>query len=273
MNNKGNQYHEKLREGSLPHFFCPGCGCGQVMSYFLRAADHVDLDFDNLVAIGGVGCTARIPVYLDADALHGVHGRVLPWATGIKLHKPELDVVVFAGDGGVAAIGGNHFIQAARRNLNVTVIVVNNLNFAMTGGQVSPTTPKGLTTSTTPSGNVEPSFDLNKLAEAAGASYISRWNTANSAQAISSMEEALEHEGFSLVEIISQCPTHFGRYALGTGSPTEVVQWIDDRSVTKQEAENMSDKELEDYFVVGNLLKRSRPTFEGNVIKNIEGCK
>jgi len=270
MSKQKNPYHEKLREGSLPHFFCPGCGCGQVMSYFLRAADHVGMDFDNLVAVGGVGCTARIPVYLDADALHGVHGRVLPWATGIKAHKPDLDVVVFAGDGGVAAIGGNHFIQAARRNLDVTVIVVNNLNFAMTGGQVSPSTPEGMNTSTTPSGNLEPSFKLDKLAEAAGASYISRWNTDRSSLAIESIEEALNHKGFSLVEIISQCPTHFGRYALGTGSATEVVQWIEDRSVTIKEAEDLTDEEIKDRFVIGNFVKRERSTFESNLLTQVE---
>ena len=273
MSNHKNLYHDKLREGSLPHFFCSGCGCGQVMNYFLRAANNVGLDFDNLVAIGGVGCTARIPVYIDADALHGVHGRVLPWATGIKMHKPELDVVVFAGDGGIAAIGGNHFIQAARRNLDVTVIVVNNLNFAMTGGQVSPSTPEGMTTSTTPSGNIEPSFKLDKLAEAAGASYISRWTTASMTQAIKSMEDALKHEGFSLVEIISQCPTHFGRYGLGTGDPKKVIQWIEEKSLNQKKAEKMSEEELSDRFVLGNFVDRARPTFSGNLLNQKEDCQ
>ena len=121
------------------HRLCPGCGAAQVLNYFVRAAHEIQLDFDKLVAIGGVGCAARIPVYLDAEVLHGVHGRTLPWATGIKLHNPELKVVIFAGDGDAAAIGGNHLIQAARRNLDVTMLVINNLNFGMTGGQAAPT--------------------------------------------------------------------------------------------------------------------------------------
>lgn len=273
MSEKINPVRKYLREGSLPHFFCPGCGCGQIMGYFLQAADQIGLDFDNLVAIGGVGCTARIPVYLKADALHGVHGRTLPWATGIKLHKPDLDVVVFAGDGGVAAIGGNHFIQAARRNLDVTVIVVNNLNFAMTGGQVSPTTPPGLSTTTTPRGNREPSFDLCDLAITAGATFVSRWNTYRSRQAINAIKGALQHEGFAMVEILSQCPTHFGRYALGTGNPSEVVQWIEDRSITEKEAQDLSQEELMDKFIVGDFLEESEPTFEGNLLRELEECR
>ncbi|MBS3813090.1 2-oxoacid:ferredoxin oxidoreductase subunit beta [Candidatus Bipolaricaulota bacterium] len=259
-------YRERIRPGSLPHFFCPGCGCGQIMNFFLQAAEEVDLDFDNLVAVGGVGCTARIPVYLDADALHGIHGRVLPWATGIKLHKPELDVVVFAGDGGVGAIGGNHFIQAARRNLDVTVIVVNNLNFAMTGGQVSPTTPSGLNTMTTPYGNREERFDLYELARSAGATSFSRWNTFRYQPATDSIKSALDHRGFSVVEIISQCPTHFGRYALGSGEPTKGMEWIEDKSITIAEADGLTDGEKKDKFVLGDFYSEKRPIFEGSTV-------
>ncbi|MFW6196493.1 MAG: thiamine pyrophosphate-dependent enzyme [Thermoplasmatota archaeon] len=261
-----NKLRDNLRSDSLPHFFCPGCGIGQIMNFFLRAADDVGLDFDNLVAVGGVGCTARVPVYLDCDALHGIHGRVFPWATGIKLKKPDLDVVVFAGDGGVGAIGGNHFIQAARRNLDVTAIVVNNLNFAMTGGQVSPTTPSGMNTTTTPFGNSEEMFDLRELVEASGGTYYSRWNTHRSKQVIESMKEALNHEGFSVVEVISQCPTHFGRYALETGAPQKVMKWIDDNSITIDEAEDMDDEEVRNKFVLGNFFKKERPTFDGSTV-------
>mgnify|MGYP001815574361 FL=1 len=155
-----NPLRKYLRKDSLPHFFCSGCGAAQVLNYFIQAADELALDFDNLVAIGGVGCAARIPVYLHAESLHGVHGRTLPWATGIKLHKPELDVVIFSGDGDAGAIGGNHLIQAARRNLDVTMIVVINLTFAMTGGLVGPTTFQEVKTATTPYGNTEQPFDL-----------------------------------------------------------------------------------------------------------------
>jgi len=270
---KGNPLTQYLREGSLPHFFCPGCGAAQVMNFFLQAADEIELDFDRLVAIGGVGCTARIPVYLHVDALHGVHGRTLPWATGMKLHNPGLEVVIFAGDGDAAAIGGNHFIQAARRNLDVTMIVVNNLNFAMTGGQVAPTTPRQLRTMTTPYGNVEPPFDLCKLAITAGATFVSRWTTHRSQQGTNALKRALQHKGFALVEFIAQCPTNFGRRALGTGDPTKCIQWIEERSVTLKEAENLSDEELKDRFVLGDFIEYQRPVFEGSSILATGGGK
>jgi len=255
-----------LRKGSLPHFFCPGCGAAQVLNYFLQAADAVELNFDKLVAIGGVGCTARIPVYLHADALHGVHGRTLPWATGIKLHNPDLHVVIFAGDGDAAAIGGNHLIQAARRNLDVTMIVVNNLNYAMTGGQVAPTTPEKLRTMTTPFGNVEPRFDLCKLVLAAGATFVSRWSTYRSGQGIQALKKALQHKGFALVEFVAQCPTNFGRRAFGSGDPVKGVQWIEERSVTIEEAKTLSEETLADRFVLGNFVDYERPVFDGTSI-------
>jgi len=255
-----------LRKGSLPHFFCPGCGAAQVLNYFLQAADAVELNFDKLVAIGGVGCTARIPVYLHADALHGVHGRTLPWATGIKLHNPDLHVVIFAGDGDAAAIGGNHLIQAARRNLDVTMIVVNNLNYAMTGGQVAPTTPEKLHTMTTPFGNAEPRFDLCKLVLAAGATFVSRWSTYRSRQGIQALKKALQHKGFALVEFVAQCPTNFGRRAFGSGDPVKGVQWIEERSVTIEEAKTLSEETLADRFVLGDFVDYERPVFDGTSI-------
>jgi len=260
-----------LREGSLPHFFCPGCGAAQIMNFFLRAADEIDLDFDKLVAIGGVGCTARIPVYLNAEALHGIHGRTLPWTTGIKLHNPDLKVVIFAGDGDAAAIGGNHFIQAARRNLDVTMIVVNNLNFAMTGGQVAPTTLQELTTTTTPYGNREMPFDLCQLAITAGATFVSRWNTYRSRRAINAIKKALQHKGFAMVEIVSQCPINFGRRALGTGDPSKGVQWIEERSVTVEKAGKLPEEELSRKFVLGNFIEKHKPVFKGSSVYEVEG--
>lgn len=270
---KTNPMRRYLRQDSLPHFFCAGCGAAQVLNYFIQAADEVGLDFDKLVAIGGVGCTARIPVYLHAEALHGVHGRTLPWATGIKLHNPELEVVIFSGDGDAAAIGGNHLIQAARRNLDVTMIVVNNLNFAMTGGQVAPTTLRDLVTTTTPYGNREQPFDLCKLAIAAGATFVSRWATHRPFQAINAIKRALQHKGFALVEIISQCPINFGRRAIGTADPVQGVQWIEDRSVRIKEASKLSEQELSDKFVLGTFIEKLEPLFEGSSIYRPEGSK
>jgi len=268
---KTNPVRRYLRRDGLPHFFCSGCGAAQVLNYFVQAADEVGLDFDKLVAIGGVGCTARIPVYLHAEALHGVHGRTLPWATGIKLHNPELEVVIFSGDGDAAAIGGNHLIQAARRNLDVTMIVNNNLNFAMTGGQVAPTTFQALTTVTTPYGNPEQPFDLCKLAIAAGATLVSRWTTGRPRQAINAIKKALQHKGFALVEIVTQCPTNFGRRAIDTGDPVEGVKWIEERSVTIKEASKLSEQELADKFVLGTFAEKEAPVFEGSSVYWAEG--
>lgn len=259
-----------LRKDCLPHFFCSGCGAAQVLNFFVQAADAIQLDFDQLVTIGGVGCTARIPVYLDADTMHGIHGRTLPWATGIKLHNPALKVVIFAGDGDAAAIGGNHLIHAARRNLDVTMIMVNNLNFGMTGGQVAPTTLPGLKTTTTPFGNLEESFDLCKLVVAAGGTYVARTSTYRPKIAIATIKNALEHKGFSFVEVISQCPTNFGRKAIGSGDASTGMQWIEKNSISLKDADRLPVGQLADKFVLGTFININRPIYAGGSIMQKE---
>jgi 2-oxoglutarate ferredoxin oxidoreductase subunit beta len=263
---KKNPLRKYLREEKLPHMFCPGCGCGQVLNTFLQLVDELPIDLDSTVAIGGVGCTARIPVYIKTDVLHGVHGRTLAWATGIKLHKSHTRVVIFAGDGDAASIGGNHFIQAARRNLDVTMLVVNNLNFAMTGGQVSPLTPAAAVTMTTPYGSGEPPFDLCKIAEAAGATYVARAATIYQPHMKGLMKSALLHEGFAVLEILSQCPTHFGRYALNTGDPRKVLDWMRSISVMIDKAKNMDNEELEGKTILGEFVNKTRPIFRGSSV-------
>jgi 2-oxoglutarate ferredoxin oxidoreductase subunit beta len=263
MKEKINPLRKYIRNGKLPHFFCPGCGCGQILSYFLRAVDELQLDFKKIVTIGGVGCTARIPIYLNTDSLHGVHGRTLAWATGIKTYQPDLKVVIFAGDGDLLSIGGNHFLHAARRNLDVTVILVNNFNFAMTGGQVAPTTLLDSITMTTPFGSKEKPFDISKLAICAGATYVARWNTTKPTQTIKSIKKALQHEGFSLVEILSQCPTNFGRYALKTGDTQKVLEWIEEKSITRKKADKLSEDELKNKFILGEFTNKKQPVFQG----------
>ena len=249
-----------LRKGSLPHMFCPGCACGQILNNFLYAVDELKLDMRKLVTIGGVGCTARIPAYLKIDAIHGIHGRTLGFATGVKLANPELKVVILTGDGDAAAIGGNHLIQAARRNLDVTMIIDNNGSYAMTGGQVSPVTPTGATTTTTTRGNIESPFDLCKLVEAAGATYVSRWTTAHTAQLIKSFKEGIQHKGFSFIEVVGQCPTIYGRYCLGLREPVDNLNWLRNSSVTREQAEKMKPEELKDKIIVGNFVKKDLPT-------------
>jgi len=235
---KTNPLRKYIRNEKLPHFFCPGCGCGQILNYFLRAVDDLKLDIEKIITIGGVGCTARIPVYLNTDSFHGVHGRTLAWATGIKTYQPDLKVVIFAGDGDLLSIGGNHFLHAARRNLDVTVILVNNFNFAMTGGQVAPTTLLDSVTMTTPFGSVEKPFDACELATCAGATYVARWNTAKPVQTVN-------------------------RYALKTGNPHKVLEWIEEKSITKIKAEKLSENELKNKFILGEFKDEKQPIFQG----------
>lgn len=260
---KINPNRRFLRPEKLPHFFCSGCGCGQVLNYFTQALNALDMTPEEMVTIGGVGCTARIPVYLKSDTLHGVHGRTLAWATGIKMHKPEIPIVIFAGDGDLASIGGNHFIHAARRNLDVTVIMVNNLNFAMTGGQVAPTTPENANTMTTPYGSAEPRFDVCNLAIAAGATHVERWTTSRPIQCEKAIERALKHKGFSLIEVVSQCPTHFGRYALKTGDPQALIDWIKDYTYTEADEKEKSQAELEGKLKCGEFIRIEKPIYQG----------
>jgi len=240
---KINPLRKYVREGKMPHFFCPGCGCGQVLSSFLRSVDVLKIDIDRMVTVAGVGCSARIPVYMKTDTLHGVHGRTLAWATGIKLHSPETKVVVFAGDGDAVSIGGNHFIHAARRNLDVLMIVVNNFNFAMTGGQVAPMTPPGSVTMTTPYGSGEAPFDMCALAVAAGATYVARGTVYHVNQLEQLIYKALEHKGFSFVEAICQCPTGFGRRNK-VADPVEML---------------LSQKELEGIWTMRKVMSSGSP--------------
>ncbi|PWM01308.1 MAG: 2-oxoglutarate synthase [Clostridiales bacterium] len=264
---KINPARDMLRPEKLPHFFCSGCGCGQVLNYYTQALQELSMRPEEMLHIGGVGCTARIPVYLKTDMFHGVHGRTLAWATGVKMVRPDLPVVIFAGDGDLASIGGNHFIHAARRNLDVTVVMVNNMNFAMTGGQVAPTTPDKAITMTTPYGSAEKPFDVCQLAIAAGATHVERWTTTRPQQCKKAMERALQHKGFSLIEIVSQCPTHFGRYALKSGSPKVLMDWIEANTYIQAQAKNMTDAEKAGKLLVGEFLRVEKPVYAGTNAK------
>jgi 2-oxoglutarate ferredoxin oxidoreductase subunit beta len=195
-------------------------------------------------------------------AIHGIHGRNLAYATGVKLAKPELKVVVLTGDGDCGAIGGNHLIHAARRNLDVTVIMDNNGVYAMTGGQVAPTTSPGLYTTTTPMGNIEKPFDLCKLVETAGGTYIARWTTAQPAALIRAIQQGLTHRGFSFIEVVSQCPTIYGPYALGLSDPLKNLEFLKENSVTREQAMKMSEEQLAGKIVIGKFVEKDEPTLE-----------
>ncbi|MHA1895502.1 MAG: thiamine pyrophosphate-dependent enzyme [Candidatus Helarchaeota archaeon] len=196
----------------LPTTFCPGCGNGTILNCFIRAIDDLNIDLDEILCVSGIGCSSWIPSpYLKLNTLHTLHGRAIPFSSGAKIFNNALKVIVFTGDGDGAGIGGNHLIHAARRNIDITVILVNNSIYGMTGGQYAPTTPFHSITSTSPTGHVEHPFDLCKLVEAAGGSFIARWTTYHVRELISTIKKAIMHEGFSFIEVISPCPTEFGR--------------------------------------------------------------
>ncbi len=233
---------------------CPGCGNGILAQAFLQAVDDLKIDFNDFVFVSGIGCAAWIPSpFFYADILHTTHGRPIAFATGVKLAAPDRRVAVISGDGDLLAIGGNHFIHAARRNLDIMVICINNGIYGMTGGQVAPTTPPGLKTMTSPYGNVENIFDISALAIAAGATYVARWTVYNPAQITKAVKKALGRKGFSFIEIISQCPVQFGRKT-GMGSSTEMLDFYKNNSIPVKKTAEMSREELQGKIVVGELI-------------------
>lgn len=216
-----NPTEQFLRTDRMPHIWCPGCGIGTTVNCFTRALLDSKADLNKVSVVSGIGCSGRVAGYLNLDSFHTTHGRAIPFATGLKLARPDLDVVVYSGDGDLFAIGGNHFIHAARRNVDIKVICVNNLVYAMTGGQSAPTTPADSLTSTSPFGTFEPSFNLPQLAEAAGAVYVARWTTFHVRQLAKAMFEMFNKKGFSFIEVLSPCPTLYQRRnKMGDGMET-----------------------------------------------------
>ncbi|MCP3952908.1 MAG: 2-oxoacid:ferredoxin oxidoreductase subunit beta [Desulfobacterales bacterium] len=200
-----------IRERFFPHMWCAGCGHGIVLNNLVRAVENLGLDKNEIVMASGIGCSSRISGYLDFHTLHTLHGRALAFATGVKLSRPELNVIVPMGDGDALAIGGNHFIHAARRNINITAIVMNNRIYGMTGGQFSPLSGAGTLASTAPFGNIDQNFDIVALAQAAGATFVARTTAYHAKEIQKLVAQAICHPGFAVVEIMSQCPTYFGR--------------------------------------------------------------
>lgn len=249
-----------IREEMFPHMWCPGCGNGIVLGAIIRAIDDLKWDRDKIVMISGIGCSSRITGYVDFCTMNTTHGRALPFATGMKMANPDLKVVVVMGDGDCSAIGGNHFIHAARRNIDLTAIIINNMIYGMTGGQYSPLTPTGRFGTTAPYGNIDQSFDLTSLAMAAGASYVARGTVYHVRQSISLMKKALGKKGFSVVEIISDCPISFGKMNK-MRTAVEMLKWIKDIAVSKKAWENLSVEERKEKFVIGEFLDIDRPDY------------
>lgn len=258
MEKRENPYLRYLRRERLPHIFCAGCGNGIVLNTFFKGMEMAGIDFDNIAMVSGIGCSSRIPGYVNCDSLHTTHGRPISFATGLKLGNPSLDVVVFTGDGDAAAIGGNHLIHGARRNIDMTVICINNSIYGMTGGQISPTSPEGSYGSTAPYGALEDPFDLAELVTAAGASYVARWTTAHPLQLANSIKKGLKNRGFSFIEAISQCPTYFGRKNR-MRSPVEMMRFMKENSLNRRKALKMEPDEVEGKIIVGEFANRPQP--------------
>ena len=250
-----------LRTEILPTAFCPGCGCGTILNIFVNVIDEMGIDPNDIIAVTGIGCSSWIPSpYLAVDTLHTTHGRAIAFATGVKVMKPEKHVVVIAGDGDLSGIGGNHLIHAARRNIDLKVFLVNNFIYGMTGGQVSPTTPKETETTTTPYGNTEQPFKITELVAAAGANYAARWSTYHIFKLKKAMKEAIEKKGFSFIEIISQCPTSYGR-KIGQKEGIDQLKHFKSNSIDVKSKDKYSEEDLENKIVVGKFIERNRREF------------
>jgi len=244
----------------FPNVWCPGCGIGVVMGAFIRAVDKLGWKKDEVAMVSGIGCSSRLPVYMDFNSLHTTHGRALPFATGVKFANPNMKVVVITGDGDALAIGGNHFIHACRRNIDITAILINNNIYGMTGGQGSPTTPSGAFSTTTPHGNAEKHFDACSLAAAAGASWVGRGSVYHTSQLEKLIVQALSHRGFSLVEAVSNCHTYFGRLNR-QGDAVAMLQTFKENAVMASKAKTMTDEELRGKFTIGVLHEVEKTEF------------
>jgi 2-oxoglutarate ferredoxin oxidoreductase subunit beta len=253
--------HKYLRhEKKFPHVWCPGCGNGIVLGALIRAIDHIGLAKDDIVLVSGIGCSGRMSVYVDFNTLHTTHGRALTFATGVKLANPRLQVIAVMGDGDATAIGGNHFIHAARRNLNLTAIIINNNIYGMTGGQYSPTTPYGARTTTSLYGHLEHPFSIAELAVTAGAAMVGRGTVYHATLLDQLMEQAILKRGFAVVEVISHCHTQFG-LKNKLGGPVEMMRQQKELAVRIEKAQTMSPAELEGKITIGTLVDRDLPIY------------
>ncbi|MBU0481221.1 MAG: 2-oxoacid:ferredoxin oxidoreductase subunit beta [Proteobacteria bacterium] len=253
-----NKYlrHDK----KFPHVWCPGCGIGVVMASLIRAVDSLGIEKDDIVLASGIGCSGRMPVYVDFNTLHTTHGRSLTFATGVKLANPDLKVITVMGDGDATAIGGNHFIHAARRNLDMTAIIINNQIYGMTGGQFSPTTPYGAFATTASYGNVEHAFSISELAVTAGASFVARGTVYHVPQLDRLIEQGIRKTGFSVIEVISNCHVQYGRRN-EMGDPVTMLNWMKKSAVSVKSAAGKTEAEMAGRFSIGVLADLDKPNY------------
>jgi 2-oxoglutarate ferredoxin oxidoreductase subunit beta len=244
----------------FPHVWCPGCGLGILLGSLVRALIRTGLTKDQVVLVGGIGCSGRLPVYVDVGSVHTTHGRALTFATGIKLANPDLTVIAVMGDGDATAIGGNHLIHAARRNLDLTSIIVNNLTYGMTGGQSSPTTPMGAKSTTAVYGHIEPGFDIASLSATAGAAFVGRGTVYHVTLLDRLLKRAIEHPGFGVVEVLSPCHTNFGRQNR-LGTQVDMMRDLRVLAVRQQRWDALGPAERAGRFPIGVLADHDRPRY------------
>lgn len=254
---KGEKY---LNPSRIPSIWCPGCGNGVVLHAVLATLEDMDTKLDDLVFVSGIGCSSRSPTYTLFDNIHTLHGRAIPIATAIKLVHPDKKVIVMTGDGDSLAIGGNHIIHAARRNMDMTVIIFNNSIYGMTGGQFSPLTPLGKKATTSHLGNLEDTFDTMKLLEGAGATYLARIGTFFYTQMMRYMKTAFLHKGFSAIEVITQCPVYYGRLNQFS-TPFDMMIWQKENLILKSKAETMTTEEMVGKIVIGEFINKAKPSY------------
>ncbi len=248
-----------IRTDRIPHIWCPGCGIGTAFSACLYAMKGSRIDLQKTSMVSGIGCSGRAAGYVKLDSFHTTHGRAIPFATGLKLGNPELNVVVFSGDGDLFAIGGNHFIHAARRNIDLTVICVNNLNYGMTGGQAAATTPFQAKTTTTPAGNPETPFNLPLLAWASGATYVARWTILHTRELIDCIQKALLKNGFAFIEVLAPCPVNYGRR--NREKPLDTLKLYQERTIIRNHADPTElDIDFKKGVLLGEFVNKDRPT-------------
>jgi 2-oxoglutarate ferredoxin oxidoreductase subunit beta len=253
-----------LRESKLPHIWCPGCGNGIVTGAIVRAIDKCNLDPNKTVIVSGIGCSSRASGYMNFDTLHTAHGRALGFATGIKMANPELNVIVISGDGDASAIGGNHLIHACRRNIDITLVIVNNNIYGMTSGQYSPLTPTGAFATTAVYGNIDRTFDLAALTEGAGATYVARSTVYHVPTLQTYIEAGIQNKGFSVIEAVSTCPTYFGRKN-GIPDPADMLAWLKDNSTMRKDGVTEYDKT----YVLGEFVKKTAPEYTDSYYNNV----
>jgi 2-oxoglutarate ferredoxin oxidoreductase subunit beta len=252
--------HYLRHSKKFPNVWCAGCGIGIVLGALVRAIDDLQLHRDDVAMISGIGCTGRMPVYVDFNTMHTTHGRALAFATGLKMVRPDMRVIVIMGDGDALAIGGNHFIHAARRNIGLTAIIVNNSVYGMTGGQYSPTTPTGALATTAPYGHVEQPFPIVDLAIASGAAFVARSTVYHVQELEKYIIQAITKDGFSVVEAVSYCHTTLGRINQW-GTAPDMMRYLKDHSISQKQSESLSEEERGRKIVRGVFVNRDIPEY------------